>query len=168
MRRIGDPFDTLHARGLLDRQQPDTNALLWQAGDRLRRHWHMSRLDGLAAFDFMRESVDTSGAFSMSPSEAALRHRDAVRAAMAAVGGRLWPYLNGMVLAARPLAELRTLVSDTGHARTAEALALERLREALHRLCDLWSMRPNARPLRIGGWRDTGPEPRLTEATPRL
>lgn len=154
VRRIGDPFDTLQARNLLDRQQPDLNALLWQAGDRLRRHWQMSRLDGLAAFDFTRESVDTSPGQGITPSEAALRHRDAVRAAMCAVGGRLWPYVNGMVLSARPLADLRRLVTDTAHARTAEALALDRLREGLHRLCDLWGMRPDTRPRRIGAWRD--------------
>ena len=142
------------------------NALLWQAGDRLRRHWHASRLDGLAAFDFTRESVDTSVGQGTSPSEAALRHRDAVRAAMGAVVVRLWPYINGTVLAAQPLAELRMLVTDTAHARTAEALALDRLREGLHRLCDLWGMRPDTRPRRIGAWRDPDGEARLTEARP--
>ena len=142
VRRIGDPFDALHARNLLDRQNIEMNALLWQAGDRLRRHWHMSRLDNLTAFDFTRDSVDTSPGPGTSPSEAALRHRDALRAAMEAVGLRLWPYVNGVVIDAQPLAALRVLVTDTGHARTAEALALERLREGLHRLCDLWRLKP--------------------------
>lgn len=158
IRRIGDPFDALQARNLLDRQDPDGNARLWQAGDRLRRHWHMSRLDGLSAFDFTRDSVDTSSGAGVSPSEAALRHRDTLRSAMQAVGGRLWPYLSGAVIDARPLSDLRTLVGDTGHARTAEALALERLREALHRLCELWGIKPDTRPRRIGAWRAAGVE----------
>ena len=155
VRRIGDPFDALLARGLLDRRSPDENARLWQAGDRLRRHWHMTRLDGLTAFDFTRESVDTSPVPDGTPSEAALRHRDAIRAAMTAVGPRLWPYLSGIAIDARPMAELRGLVTDTGHARTADALVLERLREALHRLCDLWQPKRAERPRRIGAWRDT-------------
>ena len=161
VRRIGDPFDTLHARGLLDRTKPEQNALLWQAGDRLRRHWHMSRLDGLAGFDFTRESVDVSPGQGLTPSEAALRHREAIRAAMQAVGPRLWPYVAGVVLDAQPVVELRALVSDTGHARTAEALVLDRLREALHRLCDLWGMKIDSRPRRIGAWRDPVDEGRI-------
>lgn len=154
VRRIGDPFDTLQARGLLDRNAPEENARLWQAGDRLRRHWHMSRLDGLTAFDFTRDSVDTSPAAGGGASDAALRHRDAVRAAMEAVGGRFWPYLSGILLQSRPLADLRPLVTDTSHARTADALVLERLREALHRLCELWKLKHTSRAGRIESWRD--------------
>lgn len=154
VRRLGDPFDVLQARHLLDRQNPEANAMLWQAGDRLRRHWHGGRLDGLTAFDFTRDSVDTSPAGATSPSEAAVRHRDAFRAAADAVSHRLMPYVTGIVIDARPAAELRALVSDTGHARTAEALVIERLREALHRLCDHWGMKPDGRPRRIGVWRE--------------
>lgn len=154
VRRLGDPFDVLQARNLLDRQNPEANAVLWQAGDRLRRHWHGGRLDGLTAFDFTRDSVDTSPTGATSPSEAAVRHRDAYRAAADAVGQRLIPYVTGIVIDARPAAELRQFVSDTGHARTAEALVIERLREALHRLCDHWGMKPDARPRRTGVWRD--------------
>lgn len=154
VRRLGDPFDVLQARNLLDRQNPEGNAMLWQAGDRLRRHWRGGRLDGLTAFDFTRDSVDTSPMGATSPSEAAVRHRAAFRAATDAVGHRLMPYVTGIVIDARPVAELRPLVSDTGHARTAEALVIERLREALHRLCDHWGMKPDTRPRRIGAWRD--------------
>ncbi|MDX7953765.1 hypothetical protein P7D22_21610 [Lichenihabitans sp. Uapishka_5] len=154
VRRIGDAFDLLHARNLLDRENPATNALLWQAGDRLRGHWYLTRLDPLAAFDFRRESVDGGGAPSPGPSHAALRHRESLRDAEAAVGARLLPYLTGLVIDGRTVAELRPLVADTGHARTADALVIERLREALHRLCEHWSMgRPAGRPGRVRGWR---------------
>jgi hypothetical protein len=151
VRRIGDPFDALHARNLLDRDSPEGNALLWQAGDRLRGHWHLARLDPLTAFNFQRESVD-GGAGPQGPTEAALRHREAVRQAHAAIGPRLLPYLTGLVIDGRPVAALRPLVSDTGHARTADALVLERLREGLHRLCELWKLRPVIRQGRIGSW----------------
>ena len=67
------------------------------------------------------------------------------------------PYIQGSVIDGCPLAALRPLVTDAGHARTAEALALERVREGLHRLCDLWRMRPNERPLPLAAWR-AGPE----------
>ena len=154
VRRLGDPFDALHSRNLLDREDPATNARLWQAGDRLRGHWHLSRLDPLAAFDFRRDAVDGGPASPGSPAESALRHRDAMRAAQAAVGPRLLPYLLGVVIDAHTVAELRPLVADTAHARTADALVIERLREALHRLCDHWGMNRQAgtrAPLR--GWR---------------
>lgn len=157
VRRIGDPFDALHARNLLDRDSPESNAMLWQAGERLRRHWHAGRLDALAAFDFTRDSVDgTGGAMATPPSEAALRHRQAFRGAIDAIGSRLAPYVIGVVIDARTVAELRSLVTDTGHARTADALVIERLREALHRLCELWRMKGNVRPRSIRTWRDDG------------
>jgi hypothetical protein len=162
VRRVGDPFDLLHARNLLDRENPECNALLWQAGDRLRGHWHRGRLDPLTAFDFSRESVDSSGgAAATGPTEAALRHRDAFRQATDAVGVRLMPYVTGIVVDARTVADLRALVSDTGHARTAEALVVERLREGLHRLCDFWRMKADHRPRRMGAWRKTDEETRI-------
>lgn len=146
VRRIGDAFDLLHSRGLLDREDPAANARLWQAGDRLRGHWHLARLDPLAAFDFRRESVDGSAAAPSGAGEAAMRHRDALRAAQEAVGPRLQPYVTGIVIDGRTVAELRPLVRDTAHARTAEALVIERLREGLHRLCALWELDRTGRP----------------------
>ena len=152
-RRIGDPFDLLHARGLLDRHSPEQNALLWQAGTKFRNHWHLAHLDPLTAFDFSRVHVDTSGdAQAAGLTEAAVRHRDAVRAATVAIGPRLMPFVTAVVVDARPIAALRSAVTDTAHARTADALSLERLREGLHRLCELWSMHPNTRPRRIVAW----------------
>jgi hypothetical protein len=154
-RRLADTFDLLRNRQSLDRQDAARNDLLWQAGARFRRHWHLGRLDNLTAFDFSRESVDgTGGAGATPPTEAALRHRDEHRRAAEAVGGRLLPYLTGIVVEGRTAADLGRRVSDTAHARTAEALAIERLREGLHRLCDHWGMRA-AKPVgRVRQWRD--------------
>ncbi len=146
IRRLGDTFDALHSRGLLDREDPDVNARLWQAGDRLRGHWHLARLDPLAAFDFRRDSVDGGPAAPGTPAESALKHRDALRVAQDAVGPRLLPFLTGLVIDGRTVAELRPLVTDTGHARTADALVIERLREALHSLCEHWGMNRTGRP----------------------
>ncbi|MCW6507728.1 hypothetical protein [Lichenifustis flavocetrariae] len=153
VRRLGDPFDLLHARNLLDRDDPAANALLWQAGDRLRGHWHLGRLDPLTAFDFRREMVDGGpAAGSTGPTESALRHREAFRQAQGAVGARLLPYLTGLVIDGRTVADLRPLVTDTGHARTADALVLERLREGLHRLCEFWGLRATGRRRPITAW----------------
>jgi hypothetical protein len=152
VRRIGDAFDALHARALLDRDNPELNALLWQAGDRLRGHWHLARLDPLTAFNFQRESVDGGTGKPATPTEAALRHREAIRQAQAVVGPRLLPYLTGIVVDGRPATDLRALVTDTKHARTADALVLERLREGLHRLLDHWRMRPSAHRRPMGAW----------------
>ncbi len=154
VRRIADPFDALRSRNLLDRLDIAGNETLWFAGDRLRTHWHRARMDGLAAIDLSRPSVDGGGGGDAGPGTAALRHRDELRRAVAAVGPRLMPYVSGVVIEGRPVAALRGLVGDSGHPRTADALALERLREGLHRLCDLWRMRPDARPLPIAGWRE--------------
>ena len=153
VRRLADPFDLLRTRNLLDREDPERNALLWEAGERYRGHWHRGRLDGLSGFDFTRDSVDgTGGAGATTPTEAAMRHRETLHRAREAVGSRLLPYLTGIVIESRTAAALRPLVTDTGHPRTAEALIVERLREALHRLCDHWGMQP-ARTRRIGVWR---------------
>lgn len=156
VRRIGDPFDALRSRNLLDRLDIAANETLWHAGDRLRRHWTLSRLDGLTAVDLTRPSVDGGPADAGMVGETAQRHRDELRRAVEAVGARLMPYVEGVVIAGRPVASLRGLVGDSAHARTAEALALERLREGLHRLCALWRMRPDARPLPIASWRAAG------------
>lgn len=152
IRRVADAFDLLHRRGLLDRDDPARHDLMWEAGDRYRTHRHRAGLDGLAAFDFRRESVDGTGGRAATPTEAALRHRTILRAADAAVGPRLLPYLAGIVVDGRPAATLRPLVTDTSHARTAEALVIERLREALHRLCDHWDLRPPSRSRPIRAW----------------
>ena len=156
VRRIGDGFDALRSRNLLDRLDVVVNETLWHAGERFRRHWHGAGYDGLSSIDLSRPSVDGGSAGGLAPSEAAQRHRGELRRAEAAVGSRLMPYVFGSVVEGRPLAALRLLVTDAGHARTAEALALERLREGLHRLCDLWRMRPNDRPLPLAAWRSEG------------
>ena len=158
LRRIADPFDALRSRNLLDRIDIAANETLWHAGSRLRRHWHGAGLDALSAVDLARPRVD-GGAPAPGPGEAARRHRDALRRAEAAIGPRLMPYVAAVVLEGRPVASLRGLVADSGHARTAEALALERLREGLHRLCALWRMAPEARPLPIAGWQAAAEDP---------
>ncbi len=146
-RRLADPFEALAARQRLDQANARTNMLLLEAGLRFRRHWHGGQLDGLKAFDFSRESVD--GGFGAqggtAPTEAVIQHRGACRRATEAVGPRLLPFLTGIVIAAQPATALCHLVSDTAHARTAEALVVERLREALHRLVQHWGMASGAR-----------------------
>ncbi len=156
VRRIGDAFDTLRSRNLLDRLDIAANETLWFAGDRLRSHWHRARMDGVSAVDLLRPSVDGGSGSAAGPGEATQRHRDEWRRAVEAVGPRLMPYVAGVVIEGRPVAALRGMVGDSRHPRTAEALALDRLREGLHRLCDLWRMRPDARPLPIAGWRAEG------------
>ena len=154
IRRIAEPFDLLHTRNLLDRADVTTNEMLWHAGDRLRTHWRLGVQDGLSALDISRPVVDGGSGAGLTPTEAALRHRDGYRRAAAAIGPRLLPYVTAVVIEAQPVASLRTLVGDTAHARTAEALALERLREGLHRLCDAWDMRSSARPMPLRAWRE--------------
>lgn len=142
-RSLADPFDALRNRQILDRRDRGRNGLLWEAGMRFRRHWDGGRLDGLTAFDFGRECVDGGrGPQGLTPTEAATRHRTAYRKASAAVGGRLLPYLAGVVIDGHPAGALCHLVSDTAHPRTAEALVVERLREALYRLAEHWGMEP--------------------------
>lgn len=145
-RRLADAFDALRNRQLLDRSDKRRNEALWEAGARFRRHWHGSRLDGLTAFDFTRESVDGAAqAGASTPTEAAIRHREACRRAAAAVGPRLMPYVTGIVIDSRTAGALCHLVTDTSHARTAETLVVERLREALDRLDEHWERRGRAR-----------------------
>ncbi len=153
IRRLADPFDVLHARNLLDRVDVVVNETLWHAGNRYRAHWHGAMFDGISAFDPSRPVIDKGigGApGGLNPTEIALRHRTSLRRANEAVGPRLMPFVTGVVVDGNAVAALARLVADTGHARTAEALALERLREGLHRLVDLWSMRARSNPSTIG------------------
>lgn len=161
VRRIAEPFDVLRARHLLDRTDAAVNEMLWQAGDRLRGHWHRGMLDGLSTLDPSRPSVDGGGGGpgALNPTEGAMRHRQHWHRAAECVGARLFPYVEAIVVAAQPIGALRRLVGDTAHARTADALALERLREGLHRLADLWSMRRDRHPVPIKSWRDPPPIP---------
>ena len=154
VRRLAEPFDLLRARNLLDRADSAANEVLWQAGDRLRTHWLRGLQDGFSALDISRPSVDGGGGpDAYTPTESGLKHREHFRRAAEAIGPRLLPYVVAVVIEAQPVAALRTMVADTGHARTAEALALERLREGLHRLCDVWRMRTSPRPRPFGSWR---------------
>lgn len=146
VRRIADPFDTLGQRGSLDRTDRQSNDMLLGAGRRFRTHWHGARLDALTALDFSRQRVDGGpGPSAATPTEAAMHHRLAYARAAAAVGTRLLPYLKGIVIDTLPARDLCHLIADTGHDRTAEALVVERLREALHRLVDHWN-KPGGRP----------------------
>ena len=156
VRRIGDAFDGLRSRNLLDRLDIAANETLWFAGDRLRAHWSRARMDGISAVDLLRPTVDGGGG-GLGPGDAVQRHREEWRRAVSAIGPRLMPYVAGVVIEGRPVSALRGLVGDSRHPRTADALALDRLREGLHRLCDLWRMRAESRPLPIAGWRaDSG------------
>lgn len=147
VRRIADPFDALGQRGSLDRTDRQSNEMLLVAGRRFRAHWYGGRFDGLTALDFSRQRVDGGpGPGAATPTEAALGHRRAYARAAGAVGSRLLPYLEGIVIEARPARDLCHLVTDTGHDRTAEALVIERLREALHRLIDHWAKPGGSRP----------------------
>ena len=159
VRRIADAFDLLRRRNLLDRVDIAANETLWHAGDRLRGHWHRARLDGLSPRAPPRARGARGVPANRAPGEAAQRHRDEFRRAAAAIGPRLLPFVTGIVIEGRPVASLRDLVRDTSHARTAEALVLERLRESLHRLCSFWGMTPNARPLPIKAWRNEAADP---------
>lgn len=152
VRRMADPFDTLRSRGLLAPADPRLNDLLWQAGERFRQHWARAADDGLATIDLSRPAVDGGPGGRDAPGPPGLRHAEALRAARAAVGPRLEPYLVGLVIDARPAAALAAEVTETGHARTAAALVLERLREALHRLCEHWRLIPRVRPTGIRAW----------------
>ena len=159
LRRIAEPFDVLRTRHLLDRTDAAVNEVLWQAGDRLRGHWHRGMLDGLSTLDPSRPSVDCGGGGpgALNPTESAMRHRQHWHRAAECVGGRLFPYVEAIVVAAQPVGALRGLVGDTAHARTADALVLERLREGLHRLADLWSMQRNHHQVPIRTWREPPP-----------
>ena len=166
LRRIAEPFDVLRARHLLDRTDAAVNEVLWQAGDRLRGHWHRGMLDGLSTLDPSRPSVDCGGGGpgALNPTESAVRHRQNWHRAAEWVGARLFPYVEGIVVSAQPIGALRGLVGDTAHARTADALVLERLREGLHRLADLWSMHRRHHPVPVRTWRE--PPPAHLSGTP--
>jgi hypothetical protein len=156
VRRLADPFDLLRRRQTLHRRDPAVNDRLWEIGDRFRRHWHGSRLDSLTAFDFTRELVDGTSGQATTPTEAATRHRAFIRKAAVAVGPRLMPILMGVVVEARQAATLAHLIGESDHARTAETLVIERLRESLHRLGDHWEMADD--PVPRGRYRAASPK----------
>ena len=162
IRRIAEPFDVLRARNLLDRaDMRPTTRRCGRPATGCAPTGSRGPLDGLSTLDPSRPSVDCGGGGpgALNPTEGALRHRQHWHRAAECVGARLFPYVEAIVVAAQPIGALRGLVGDTAHARTADALVLERLREGLHRLADLWSMQRNRHPVPIKSWRDPPPSP---------
>ena len=143
VRHVADPFDLLRNRNLLDRKDPAMNATLWFAGDRYRKYWHASGMCGVAAMDLTRAVVDGgSSAGGMPSSDYAMDCRKKLREANAVIGPRHAALFCAIVLHGQTIASQRHMIFDSEREKTADLIALERLRDCLHRLCDLWGMRP--------------------------
>lgn len=157
VRRLADPFDVLKSRGLLAVGQPEMNEVLWHAGNQYREHWHGAGMEGAQAMDLTRDIVD-GGTGVVGISEHVLGHAQQLRAANRAIGPRCAAFVVGIVLRGATVTSLAHLVRESGNARTSEAIVLERLREGLHRLCDLWGMKPDDKGGKIRRWRGFGEE----------
>jgi hypothetical protein len=154
VQRLADAFDRLHAKSLLDKDNAAVNEMLWRAGLQYRHHYHCAALSGIAAMDLTKDIVDGSGhADAESGADSIAHHREKVRAANVVIGLRCCPFFLGVVMHEQSAAELRHMVRETKDRNAADALVLDRLREALHRLADLYQMKPNDR-ARMRHWRD--------------
>ena len=154
VRRIGDGFDALRSRNLLDRLDVVVNETLWHAGERLRRHWHGAGYDGLSSIDLSRPSVDGW----LDRRTGAERGRSAAsrRVAPGRSGGR--PPTDA--LPARQRRRRSARWRSCGSSRQTRAMPAPPRRwrssacgKACIGLCDLWRMRPNDRPLPLAAWR---------------
>lgn len=151
VRRVADPLETLYRKGLLaPRKESDThedpmNFVLYQAGVRYRQEWTGAGFVGIAAQDLTRDIVD-GGVGRNDGSDYAAECWKKVRAVADAVGPRLLPYLNGLTVDEKPVSKMAASVTDTRSQRLAEAIAMERVREALHRVAEVFNMHPNTRP----------------------
>lgn len=154
VRRVADPLETLFRKGRLapaaagDKREHLMNAVLYHAGTRYRERWYGAGLTGVAAQDLTRDIVDGSRSGDDTSLYASACAAD-VREVARHVGPRLLPYLDGLVVEEKPVTKLAGAVSDTKSRVLAEAIAMERVREALHRVAEVFRLAPDtkARPI---------------------
>ena len=143
VRHVLEPFDLLRKRGLLDVRDAGMNDVMWYAGLKYRDYWMGAGLNPVSAMDLTKDIVDGGMAPSGMPtSDHAMTCRDRIRAANAQIGLRGVGIFCAVVLHGETIASQRSLVWESRNERTADALLLDRLRDALLRLCSLWSMKP--------------------------
>ena len=143
VRHVADAFDLLKVRNLLDKNNAGMNLTLWNAGALYRKFWYASGMCGLAAMDLTKDIVDGgSSAGGMPSSDYAMDCRKRLREANAVIGPRHAALFLAVVVHGDTIASQRHLIFDSEREKTADVIALERLKDCLHRLCDLWGMRP--------------------------
>ena len=143
VRHVADAFDLLRIRKLLDKNHAGMNQTLWDAGALYRKFWYASGMCGLAAMDLTKDIVDGgSSAGGMPSSDYAMDCRKRLREANAVIGPRHAALFLAVVVHGDTIASQRHLIFDSEREKTADMIALDRLKDCLHRLCDLWGMRP--------------------------
>lgn len=143
------PLDRLRSRGQLApllppaQPDPDRNGKLFAAGDRFRQHCYRAGLSGIGSIDLNRSGGGGGDpAWLVPSSEAAAYHRDRVRRAYEAVGGRdLWRVVYGVCFEERDLVELGRSLGHGNDAGAAGA-ALALLRCGLEALAVLFGILP--------------------------
>ena len=143
VRHVADAFDLLRIRNLLDKKHVGMNQMLWNAGALYRKYWYASGMCGISAMDLTRDIVDggASGG-GMPSSDYAMDCRKRLREANGVIGPRHAALFLAVVVHGETIASQRHMIIDSDREKTADVIALERLRDCLHRLCDLWGMRP--------------------------
>lgn len=134
------PLDRLASRRRLDESDARRNAILYEAGQRLRRHHYVGGLSGIAANDLERSGSGKRQAavpFSQAQAEA----RDALRAARDALSWHDWTAVYGIVCEERSLEAVGQQLGYR-HTHAANAVALDRLRRGLEGLAEFWGTVP--------------------------
>ena len=146
IRRISDwPLARLFARNHLAPYDPELNKALYDAGEALAQTWRGAGLSGLAGVDLNGVGGGASDpAYMMPTSEHAARCRGEIRRAQDVVGDRMWGVLTDVCvegLTPEVSGKRRTPYNSKVVAR---AVAMDRLREGLLRLAELWGYRTPA------------------------
>jgi len=139
-RVLAAPLDGLYARRALD-ADPERNALLYEAGQRYRHHWHRAGLCTLSAQDLGRVGGGrgTPG-WALPPTEAAAWHRGEYDRARACLGPYLMRWLDAIVIEERAPLEVARQTTRYADKTTATAIAMELLRSGLSLLAGHWGL----------------------------
>ena len=144
-RVLAAPLEAPHARRALDADL-ETNAFLYEAGQRYRHHWHRAGLCALSAQDLGRigSGRGTPG-WAMPPTEAAAWHRGEYDKARACLGAYLARWLDAIVIEERAPLEVARQATRYADKTTATAIAMEVLRSGLALLAGHWGLGQPAR-----------------------
>lgn len=150
--RVSDvTLHRLYVRDQLDPHNKDRNKLYYDAGDALYHTWHKAGLSGYTGIDMdFVSGGDGDKSYMMPTTVASAICRGKLRVAQEAVGPHCWPILIAICVTGETAEEAGRRCTNYRAPMTARAVALDRLRNGLHRLAEEWGhLSSSSRPARI-------------------
>lgn len=140
IRRISDwPLARLFSRQQLCPEDSERNKALYDTGEALARSWHGAGLSGYTSIDLNGIGGGAGDkAYMMPVTEYAARCRGEIRLAQQHVGNWTWGVLIDICVEGMTPESAGKRRSGYADAKLARVVALDRLRDGLQRLAELW------------------------------